>query len=424
MRRERDAGLCEYNKLRRTRYFHGMLLDEKDFETEQSYHMAKRRLLNRTLHGSGVVCGLGLEWKPESRSLRVEPGLALDCLGNEIWVCDPYTVDLEKLLEASGSGGRGDPCSRGTASDPCAELEEEDGTIDRWLCIRWTETPSDPVPTYASDDCTGQTCDFSRWKEGYCFELLDACPAPERGEGLLEAFCECGPGQPPCGEAPADCPEVDCTDVDEKDRNRCLALAAFCATSPPCPGCRTCGRDEHCVVLGRLELDRKGRLVNACINDCRAYVLTGPLLRHLAHSLFDGIEGWATLEDGEAIPPISRFVENPIHGLCWLIRRFALERDGWHELVPPWIRDAERTEEGERCLGEREEEPDREVVLRQISRKMEELPDVDEELNRIDQRLYDRVTKDSFKSEVGDLKSDFETRVAELEERLAALEEQ
>ena len=41
----------------RNRYFYGKLLTVRDFEVEQRYHCTKRELLNRLLHGAGVVCG-------------------------------------------------------------------------------------------------------------------------------------------------------------------------------------------------------------------------------------------------------------------------------------------------------------------------------------------------------------------------------
>jgi hypothetical protein len=71
---------------KRVRYFSGQLLSAADFETEQSYLMAKRRLHNRWLHGWGVVGGLAVS---VGRSeVVVAPGLALDGLGNEVEVCE------------------------------------------------------------------------------------------------------------------------------------------------------------------------------------------------------------------------------------------------------------------------------------------------------------------------------------------------
>src|SRR5688572_23700344 len=90
----KDKSACDYNEFRRLRYFHGMLLDEKDFREEQQYHAGKRRLLNRMLHGSGVVCGLGLKGKKDTRWIEISSGLALDCSGNEIWVPKKKQIDL------------------------------------------------------------------------------------------------------------------------------------------------------------------------------------------------------------------------------------------------------------------------------------------------------------------------------------------
>jgi hypothetical protein len=49
---------CEFPDLRRPNYFFGQLLGVREFRGEQSYFREKIKLLNRTLHGHGVVCGL------------------------------------------------------------------------------------------------------------------------------------------------------------------------------------------------------------------------------------------------------------------------------------------------------------------------------------------------------------------------------
>ena len=50
---------ANYFPFERNRYFYGKLLTVRDFEVEQRYHCTKRALLNRLVHGAGVVCGLG-----------------------------------------------------------------------------------------------------------------------------------------------------------------------------------------------------------------------------------------------------------------------------------------------------------------------------------------------------------------------------
>jgi hypothetical protein len=49
---------CEFPDLKRPNYFFGQMLGVREFRGEQSYFQEKIKLLNRTLHGHGVVCGL------------------------------------------------------------------------------------------------------------------------------------------------------------------------------------------------------------------------------------------------------------------------------------------------------------------------------------------------------------------------------
>ena len=44
-----------YFPLERNQYFYGKMLTARDFEIEQRYHNNKRRLINRTILGAGVV---------------------------------------------------------------------------------------------------------------------------------------------------------------------------------------------------------------------------------------------------------------------------------------------------------------------------------------------------------------------------------
>ena len=69
---------------KRVNFFEGQLLSAQDLRDEQVYHNRKRKLLNRCLHGSGVICGL--EVSIDDNFLSIEPGLALDCCGREIYV--------------------------------------------------------------------------------------------------------------------------------------------------------------------------------------------------------------------------------------------------------------------------------------------------------------------------------------------------
>jgi hypothetical protein len=157
MKANQNKTVCDYNEFRRPRYFHGMLLDSQDFLDEQAYHANKRRLLNRSLHGSGVVCGLDLNAKCGGQSIEVTTGLALDCCGNEIWVANAVSLDFAKLLPPKNSP---------KGKQECEDLEDESGKKPKsyYLGIRYQEKGSDPESVYLSgSDCGERTCEYSRY---------------------------------------------------------------------------------------------------------------------------------------------------------------------------------------------------------------------------------------------------------------------
>ena len=66
----------------RNKYFYGKLLTVRDFETEQRYFNNKRRILNRTVVGAGVITGMSVSAGDDS-TLMIESGIALDYLGSD-----------------------------------------------------------------------------------------------------------------------------------------------------------------------------------------------------------------------------------------------------------------------------------------------------------------------------------------------------
>jgi hypothetical protein len=84
---------------KRPNFFNGKLLTAADLQLEQQYFREKLKLHNRSLHGFGIVSGLKVT--VDSGQIIVEPGLALDCEGNEL------VVDTEQSIvppDISGSG--------------------------------------------------------------------------------------------------------------------------------------------------------------------------------------------------------------------------------------------------------------------------------------------------------------------------------
>ncbi len=68
--------------LRRPRLFSDKLVTPEDLELQRQYFREKLKGHNRSLHGFGIVSGLKVSVK--SGQIVVEPGLALDCEGNEL----------------------------------------------------------------------------------------------------------------------------------------------------------------------------------------------------------------------------------------------------------------------------------------------------------------------------------------------------
>jgi len=113
--------MADSPKLERTRFHTGQLLTADDFTREQEYFRDKQKLHNRSLHGFGLVSGLGVTIS--GGQVNVEPGLALDCAGNEIVVDTRHTLPL--LAAASGVA---------------------------YVDIRYTETECNPTPVEATSE--------------------------------------------------------------------------------------------------------------------------------------------------------------------------------------------------------------------------------------------------------------------------------
>ena len=93
-----DACATGRAPLKRPSYFAGRLLDAGTLQSEQDYLREKHRRHNRNLHGSGIVCGLGVQVNAIAGSDRdcivVEPGYAIDRYGEEIAVSECVRLTL------------------------------------------------------------------------------------------------------------------------------------------------------------------------------------------------------------------------------------------------------------------------------------------------------------------------------------------
>ncbi len=139
----------------RPRFFHGQLLTLEDFELLLQYPREKLRLLNRFIHGAGIVTGLWPELvRIDSQTcrlaVRLTPGMAITPGGEELVVTKPLSHGFE-----------GHFC---------------DGVYYLYLVYR--ERVKNKVPGMRADAEPDENvaCDYSRVLEGYGLELSDRAP--------------------------------------------------------------------------------------------------------------------------------------------------------------------------------------------------------------------------------------------------------
>jgi hypothetical protein len=157
---KKRCGICDIPYFERNNYYHGKLMTVRDFFAEQCYSNEKRWLINRMIHGWGVMCGLDVKQKPvdpgdlskgyDPHKVLITPGLALDCCGREILVCKEQEVVL--VPEVS----------------ECDKEKPEDETEKKLvLCLEFHECKTEPIhlPPIACDQ--KETCEFNRIRDSY-----------------------------------------------------------------------------------------------------------------------------------------------------------------------------------------------------------------------------------------------------------------
>jgi hypothetical protein len=163
---------------RRNRYFSGKLLTVADYALEQRYHIERRWLINRMLHGWGVVSGLEVGGRPDS-GWRISAGMALDRQGRELVVHEALDLeDADDLIWLSG-GRRIEP----TEERPGA------GNASYLLSAHYAERWVDGV--LIDDDYGDGAYEANRLCETVVFSLTRD-PGPAQDEAMDADFSRAG----------------------------------------------------------------------------------------------------------------------------------------------------------------------------------------------------------------------------------------
>lgn len=176
----------------RPRFFAGQLLTEEDLNRLDHYIVAKNRLHNRHLFGTGVVCGLDVvcsTCNPAGNSaVVVRPGYALSPCGNDIVVCRDEVVDICDLINRCRP--KRDDCVEPGRSGPApADDHHARGGEEEWvLAICYHEKPSRGITSLRGSSC-GCGCGGSCGCGGGHLHGSHG-----HGAGTGEASCGCGGG--------------------------------------------------------------------------------------------------------------------------------------------------------------------------------------------------------------------------------------
>lgn len=231
------GGACEFPYFERNNYYHGKFMTVRDFFAEQCYFNQKRWLINRMVNGWGVVCGLDVKKHPRNEMcVIVTPGLAIDCLGREILVCEEQAVSLIPEEPECSDVGEGEYSTR--------EKTLQDKTLV--ICLEYRECKTETVSLPPQGNCgQKERCEFNRimdsfrirtlWKADVCTNDSDKrlCPL----DGIK------GTGKDP-----------DTGDYQTVHEYLCENLKERCFRCPECPE----GPSLLCIVLAEIPVVLEG----------------------------------------------------------------------------------------------------------------------------------------------------------------------
>jgi hypothetical protein len=168
----------------RNNYFYGKLLDVFHLEMEQEYFNSKRRLMNRLVTGTGVVCGLKVDLTDDGKSVVVQPGLAIDKCGREIVVAyesAPYPLPEFPAYEPQDK-------SKGSRSREGDRYRREGYYCEipfAHVVLCYHECKTEPMPALASDCESEAWCASGSIREQYEIKIREGF-APVRKYELPE----------------------------------------------------------------------------------------------------------------------------------------------------------------------------------------------------------------------------------------------
>lgn len=148
--------VCSTPSFERNNYFYGKQFTVRDLLQEQDYFNEKRHLINRMVLGWGVVCGLDVEWDHKRCEFIVGKGMALDCCGREIVICEAQFVPFKDYDDQCGYA-----------------RDNKDYKATFVLCLEYDDCFAEPVdlPPIGCDE--KEHTEFNRVRDGYKLSIKE-----------------------------------------------------------------------------------------------------------------------------------------------------------------------------------------------------------------------------------------------------------
>jgi len=126
--------------LERPAFFDGQRLTAADLAAVQQFHRELRWLHNRSLHNWGIAIGCAVSGVRGERTVRVQPGYALDCKGRELILSKSLEVPTPAVAGING-GPATYYLTASYADDADLTPEIRSGTCGAAGAVRRAETP-------------------------------------------------------------------------------------------------------------------------------------------------------------------------------------------------------------------------------------------------------------------------------------------
>jgi hypothetical protein len=273
----------------RNNYFNGKRLTPDSFQVEQKYMLERHRLLNRAIHGWGVVYGFEITIvepdpckKTGSSRLMIGAGLALDNYGRELYQCGTQ-IEIDDLIVLDKKNAR-HVLESSSSSYGSSDSKETDPSLQEcWLLsAHYAEQSTAPVKVEDSCHCERKEWDHTCETVRYSLRRISCAECCCDFECGLN--CDCGTGR--C------CDEPDGADHEERrhkpgsprKRGGCRCLCDHLTHwAPKFESGQLCEIEESCA---RVRVDLRNGVPLACIDLVR-----------------DECDRWAIGEDVEACGP-------------------------------------------------------------------------------------------------------------------------